>query len=273
MTPVVLAGAGPGDPGLLTVAARDAIRAADVLVVDRLVSQEVLAERSSAARVVYVGKSPGDHAVPQEMIQELLAAQARAGKKVVRLKGGDPFVYGRGGEEALALRAAGVPFRIIPGVSSAVAVPAYAGIPVTHRGVARRFTVVSGSTAELCAVPEEGWRSLASGDETLVMLMGFGNLAAAVDKLLAHGIDPQTPAAAIEQGTTSAQRVVRAPVAGLPGAVRDAGIGSPVVVVVGEVVRLGEEIAWFEASEAAATPLGESELAGGKAMRREGAAR
>jgi uroporphyrinogen III methyltransferase/synthase len=253
--PVVLAGAGPGDPGLLTVAALRAIREADVLVVDRLVSAEVIAERAPGAKVVSVGKAPGKHSVPQEMIQELLVAQARAGKKVVRLKGGDPFVYGRGGEEGLALRAAGVPFRVIPGVSSAVAVPAYAGIPVTHRGLARRFTVVSGSTAELGAVPAEGWRAIASGDETLVVLMGWGNLEVVVERCAAHGVDPEMPAAAIEQGTTAAQRTVSASLAELPGAVRAAGLSNPLVVVVGRVVELAAQLDWFDPVEARAAAL------------------
>jgi uroporphyrinogen III methyltransferase/synthase len=260
--PVVLAGAGPGDPGLLTVAALRAIREADVLVVDRLVSAEVVAERSPGSKLVRVGKEPGKHAVPQEMIQELLIAQARAGKRVVRLKGGDPFVYGRGGEEGLALRAAGVPFRVIPGVSSAVAVPAYAGIPVTHRGLARRFTVVSGSTAELGAVPAEGWRAIASGDETLVVLMAWGNLGAVVERCLAHGVDPRTPSAAIEQGTTAAQRTASANLAELPGAVRAAGFSNPLVVVVGRVVALAEELRWFDPAEARAAALGREPLEG-----------
>ena len=256
--PVVLAGAGPGDPGLLTVAALAAIRDADVIVVDRLVSAEVLAERSPHAKVIDVGKAPGDHAVPQEMIQELLVAQARAGRKVVRLKGGDPMVFGRGGEEALALKRAGVPYRIIPGISSAVAVPTYAGIPLTLRGVAARFTVVAGSTAELADVPEEGWRAVASGDETLVVLMGFANLPIIVERLLAHGVDPRMPAAAIAQGTTKAQRVVRASIAGLVDAVNAAELSAPTVIVVGAVTDLPERLDWFETSEALGSPLGEA---------------
>jgi uroporphyrin-III C-methyltransferase len=256
--PVVLAGAGPGDPGLLTVAALAAIRDADVVVVDRLVSSEVLAKRSPRAKVVYVGKAPGDHAVPQEMIHELLVAQARAGRRVVRLKGGDPMVFGRGGEEALALKRAGVPYRVIPGVSAATAVPAYAGIPLTLRGVASRFTVIAGSTAEIGAVPEDGWRAVASGDETLVVLMGFANLAAIVERLLAHGVDPAMPAAAIAQGTTRGQRVVRARVASLVDAVAAAELTSPAVIVVGAVADLDERLDWFDAAEAPGSPLGES---------------
>lgn len=255
--PVVLAGAGPGDPGLLTVAALAAIRDADVIVVDRLVSSEVLAERAAHAKVIYVGKAPGDHAVPQEMIQELLVAQARTGRKVVRLKGGDPMVFGRGGEEALALKRAGIPYRIIPGISSAVAVPAYAGIPLTLRGVAARFTVVAGSTAELGAVPDEGWRAVASGDETLVVLMGFANLPIIVERLLAHGVDPSMPAAAIAQGTTTAQRVVRSPLEGLVHAVTAAEFSAPTVIVVGAVTDLPERLDWFETSEALGSPLGQ----------------
>jgi uroporphyrinogen III methyltransferase/synthase len=164
-------------------------------------------------------------------------------------------VYGRGGEEGLALRAAGVPFRVIPGVSSAVAVPAYAGIPVTHRGLARRFTVVSGSTAELGAVPAEGWRAIASGDETLVVLMGWGNLEVVVERCVAHGVDPETPAAAIEQGTTAAQRTVSANLAELPGTVRAAGLSNPLVVVIGRVVELAAQLDWFDPAEARAAAL------------------
>ena len=255
--PVVIAGAGPGDPDLVTMGALRAIRQADVIVVDRLVSREILEERRPDAKVVFVGKEPGRHAVPQSMIEELLVAQARRGRRVLRLKGGDPFVYGRGGEEALALRAAGLSFRIVPGVTSAVAVPAYAGIPVTHRGVARRFTVLAGSTAELGSVPPEGWRAVARGEETLVVLMGHANLTAIVERLLSHGATPDLRAAAIEQGTTSGQRKVTAPLAGLPGAVRAEGLRNPLVLVVGPTVELSEEIDWFEPESAGAAPLGE----------------
>jgi len=255
--PVVLAGAGPGDPDLLTVGALRAIREAEVLVVDRVVSEESLEERSPGARVIRVGKRPGHHAVPQSMIHELLVALARSGRRVLRLKGGDPFVLGRGGEEARALREAGVPFRILPGVSAAVAVPAYAGIPLTHRGLSHRFTVISGSRAELGKVPEEGWRALAAGEGTLVVLMGWRNLAALVERMLTHGADPLCPAAAIAQGTTAAQRVVRTKLAGLPGAVRAAGIANPMVVVVGAVVALGDTLAWFDPADARAAGIGE----------------
>jgi uroporphyrin-III C-methyltransferase len=273
--PVVLAGAGPGDPGLLTVAALTAIREAEVLVVDRLVSREIVDERWSEAKLVYVGKAPGRHAVPQEMISELLIAQARTGRRVVRLKGGDPFIYGRGGEEALALRQAGIPFRVIPGVSSVFAVPAYAGIPLTHRGVATRFTVVAGSRAELGAVPEESWKSLASGDATLVVVMGFENLSRIVEKLLSHGVSSARAAAAISQGTTSGQIVARSGLSGIVDAVAEKGMANPMVLVVGDVAALHDSLDWFDAAESPASTLGDwrESVSGSGAAGGEGAER
>jgi uroporphyrin-III C-methyltransferase len=253
--PVVLAGAGPGDPGLLTVAALAAIRDADVIVVDRLVSSEVLGERSPHAKVIYVGKAPGDHAVPQEMIQELLVAQARTGRKVVRLKGGDPMVFGRGGEEALALKRAGIPYRIIPGISSAVAVPAYAGIPLTLRGVAARFTVVAGSTAEIGAVPDEGWRAVASGDETLVVLMGFANLHIIVET---PGARRGREHAGRRDRAGHHKRAARRALAarGSCDAVTAANLSAPTVIGVGAATGLPERLDWCETSEALGSALG-----------------
>src|SRR5262245_30590280 len=256
---VWLVGAGPGHPGLLTLRACECLRCADVVLYDRLVNPRLLEHAPAAARCVCVDQLPGCHQPDRwPHIHQMLIDAARAGKKVVRLKGGDPMVFGRGGEEALALRRAGIPYRIIPGISSAVAVPTYAGIPLTLRGVAARFTVVAGSTAEIAAVPEDGWRAVASGDETLVVLMGFANLAIIVERLLAHGVDPSMPAAAIAQGTTKAQRIVRAPISTLVSAVNAAELAAPTVIVVGAVTDLPERLDWFETSEALGSPLGQA---------------
>lgn len=237
---VSLVGAGPGDPGLLTVRARLRLRAADVVVYDRLLDPRILDEASPEAERIYVGKGPKHHAYEQEAINALLVTHGRAGKRVVRLKGGDPFVFGRGGEEADALVAADIPFEVVPGISSAIAVPAYAGIPVTHRGISASVTVVTGH--------EEGagdWATLAGDGGTLVFLMGVGNLPGIAQRLLACGLPATTPAAAIEWGTWAKQRVVVGTVGDLPARVAAAGLGAPATVVIGEVVRLRERIQWF----------------------------
>jgi uroporphyrinogen III methyltransferase/synthase len=185
-----LVGAGPGDPGLLTLAARDALQQADVVLYDALIGPEVLSFARPGAELVPVGKRAGAHSMPQEEINRLLVARTAEGRRVVRLKGGDPFVFGRGGEEALALRAAGLPFTVIPGVTSAVAVPAAAGIPVTHRGLATRFTVITAAD-RAGEVPADLPGPAAAG--TLVILMGAAALPALVERLLAAGWDPDTP--------------------------------------------------------------------------------
>ncbi len=237
---VAIVGAGPGDPKLITVRGLELLRGADIVVHDRLVSPKLLDEAPPEARRVFVGKACGAHAMPQSEINALLIAEARRGQRVVRLKGGDPFVFGRGGEEALALAEAGVPFEVVPGVTSAVAVPAAAGIPLTHRGVASSFAVITGHRQ---ADDPIEWERLARGVDTLVVLMGLVNLPTIVRELIAHGRDPETPAALIERGTTEAQRTVTATLATLAAAASAARLEAPVLVVIGNVVALRARLA------------------------------
>jgi len=238
--PVSLVGAGPGDPELLTVKALRRLEAADVVVYDRLVGREIL-NLCWRAELIDVGKEPGKHGVPQEEINALLVRLATAGKQVVRLKGGDPFVFGRGGEEALALAAAGVPCEIVPGISSAIAVPAAAGIPVTHRGIAPSATILTGHTRS-SGTPDHDWDAVARMRGTLIFLMAVENLAHITGQLLDHGRAPDEPAALIQSGTTAEQRTVTAPLGGILQAARDDGIASPAVLVVGDTVGLAPGI-------------------------------
>ena len=247
---VYLIGAGPGDPGLITVKGRDALARADVVVYDRLAHPALLDYAPPAAERIFAGKARGRQALTQDGINALLAARAQAGLAVARLKGGDPFVFGRGGEEALALARAGIPFEIVPGVSSAVAAPAYAGIPVTHRGLAAGFTVVSGS--EDPAKPEASvqWdalaQSLAATGGTLVTLMGWESIEKILDALQRAGLPADTPAALVQWGTWSRQRTVAGTVADVAAAGRAAGLSAPVAAIIGGVVRLRRELAWFD---------------------------
>ena len=243
---VSLVGAGPGDPGLITVAGRERLRRADVVVYDRLAHPALVAEAPADAERIYVGKASADHAVPQEEIGRLLVDRARAGKRVVRLKGGDPFVFGRGGEEADDLVAAGVEFDVVPGITSAIAVPAYAGIPITHRDAASSFAVVTGHEAPGKPASRIDWAALATGVDTLVFLMGRRALAEIAAQLIAEGRDPATPAAAIEWGTTPRQRTVAAPLAELADAAEVAALSPPTVIVVGDVVALRERLRWYD---------------------------
>ena len=244
---VILVGAGPGHPELLTLRGAAALREADVVVYDALAAPELLDLASPAAERVNVGKRGHDSPTrPQGEIESLLVARARAGKTVVRLKGGDPFVFGRGGEEASACAAAGVPFEVVPGVSAAIGVPAFAGIPVTDRRHAASFAVVTGHKDPRESATQVRWGDLARAVDTLVILMGMRTLEGVVAELLAHGSDPATPAAAISEGTLPGQRVVEAPLAELPARVREAGLGPPGTVVVGQVVRLRRELVWWE---------------------------
>lgn len=242
---VHLIGAGPGDPGLITVQGLKLVRRAEVVIYDRLVHPEIVEEAPSDALRIYVGKETGLHYVPQEQINELLVKYGRQGLRVVRLKGGDPFVFGRGGEEAQALVKAGVPFEIVPGVSSAVAVPAYAGIPVTHRKVASSFAVVTGHGEGNRDISAIDWAALATVVDTLVILMGVKGLAKVVDQLLAHGRSPATPVALVRWGTTSEQQTVTGTLADIVAKAAAAGLEPPVVTVIGEVVALREQLQWF----------------------------
>jgi uroporphyrin-III C-methyltransferase len=235
---VHLVGGGPGDPGLITARGLELLRRADVVVHDRLISPELLHEAGVGAELVDVGKGPGHTALSQEEIDRLLVDRARAGKEVVRLKGGDPFVFGRGSEELLACREAGVRCEIVPGVSSAIAGPAAAGIPVTARGIARSFAVVTahqaGETAEHDVAP-------LAGVDTIVVLMGRSSLPSFTAKLVAAGRHPDTPAACIQSATTPAQRVTIATLATIAAAAERDGLEAPVVTVIGEVARMGVE--------------------------------
>ncbi len=225
---MALVGAGPGDPDLLTLKAARLLATAQVVVHDALVGEGVLALIPASAERIDVGKRPG-RPTPQEMISALLVELGRQGKRVVRLKGGDPFVFGRGGEEAAALAEAGVAFEIVPGISSSVAAPAAAGIPVTHRGVSAAFTVVTGHRR--AGEPDVDWRSLAKVGGTIVVLMGVAQRAAIAAELMAGGLDPTTPVAAIESATIDSQVVGRWTLADLAGA----DVCSPAVIVIGAV--------------------------------------
>ncbi len=243
---VALVGAGPGDPGLLTLKAAALLGEADVVLVDRLVDPDVLKHVRPGAEVVDVGKTSWTGTAPrQEEINAQLVAHARAGKRVVRLKGGDPFVFGRGSEEAEALVAQGIPFEVVPGVTSAVAVPAYAGIPVTARGVTQDVCVVTGHLDPDDPDSRVRWQALATGPGTLVILMGHDRLALLAQGLIRYGRDKTTPAACIERGTTPQQRVVVSTLEHLAADVEEAGLSAPVATVVGEVVRLREKLEWF----------------------------
>jgi uroporphyrinogen III methyltransferase/synthase len=244
---VSLVGAGPGDPSLITIGGAARLLEADVIVYDRLANPALLAHARDDAERIYAGKQPDRHALTQDQINALLVELGAAGKRVVRLKGGDPFVFGRGGEEAEALAAAGIPFEIIPGVTSAIAAPAYAGIPVTHRALASSFAVVTGHEDPAKEDTSIDWPRLATGVDTLVFLMGVERLPRITQRLVEHGRPSSTPVAVVEWGTLPRQRVVTATLDTIAAAVADAGIGSPAVTVVGEVTRLRDSLRWFDA--------------------------
>ena len=250
---VCLVGAGPGDPGLLTVRALERLREAEVVVYDRLVNPALLDEAPPGALLIFAGKRVGSHCTAQSAINALLIHHAEAGRFVVRLKRGDPFVFGRGGEEALALAKAGIAFEVVPGVSSAIAVPAYAGIPVTHRGVASSFAVLTGHEDPSKEGDAVDWRALATAVDTLVVLMAVTSFPRIVGALLANGRPPDTPVALIRWGTTDAQEVRVGTLADIVGRAR--GLDSPVVAVIGEVVRLRERLDWaVDAAASVHTP-------------------
>ena len=250
---VALVGAGPGDPGLMTVRGLALLRRAEVVVYDRLVDRRLVREAPRARRI-FAGKASGDHALPQDEINALLIRHARRGRRVVRLKGGDPFVFGRGGEEAEALAAAGVPFEVVPGVSSAVAAPAYAGIPLTHRGVASSFAVVTGHE---CAKGRDrvDWARIATAVDTLVVLMGVAALPRIARELIAHGRSRDTPVALVRWGTTERQIVLTGRLDDIAARARDVRLESPVVIVIGDVVTLAARLAWFTPATPAASSV------------------
>jgi uroporphyrinogen III methyltransferase/synthase len=243
---VYLVGAGPGDPGLITVKGLGYLRKADVVIYDRLVDDSLLGEAPAKAEKIYAGKERGRHIMQQKEINLLMVGKAREGKKVVRLKGGDPFVLGRGGEEAEVLAANHIPFEIVPGVSSAYAVPAYAGIPVTHRRLASSFTIVTGHEDFEKGESSIAWDKINTGGDTLVFLMGMANLAQIVSQLIQNGRPRSTPAAVISQGTSSGQRTIAGTLADIVTKAKQKNLRPPAVVVVGEVVRLREQLRWFD---------------------------
>jgi len=243
---VYLIGAGPGDADLITVKGLRYLRKADVVLYDRLVSSELLDELPPGTEKVFVGKGPACHIMKQEEINRLLISYAQQGRTVVRLKGGDPFVFGRGGEEALALAQAGIPFEIVPGVSSAISVPAYAGIPVTHRDYVSSVTIVTGHESNGHGSTPIHWEALAKTGGTLVILMGVKGLAHITRSLIAGGLAQDVPAAVIQEGTTSQQRLVTGTLVDIAQLAAAAKITSPAVTVIGTVVSLSNALAWYE---------------------------
>lgn len=243
---VSLVGAGPGDPGLITVRGLERLRSADVIVYDRLVDPRLLDEAREGAELIDAGKAPGNVRLTQEQINSVLVEKATAGFSVCRLKGGDPFVFGRGGEEALALVEAGIPWEVIPGVTSATAAAAYAGIPVTQRGVATSFAVVTGTEEPGKSEPSFNWQSLSSFPGTLVLLMAFGNLGDITRSLIEAGMSATRPATLVQWGTTPRQRSVAGSLGDIAMRGNEAGLTAPVAVIIGEVTALREKLAWFD---------------------------
>ena len=244
---VYLVGAGPGDPGLITMKGANLLSRADVLIYDRLVDKKILSYAKPGATLLYVGKEGGSHTLTQDEINSAMVREARAGKTVVRLKGGDPYIFGRGGEEALFLVKNGIPFEVVPGVSSASAVPAYAGIPVTHRGIASAVAFITGHEDPTKGDESVDWEELSRFPGTLVILMGVQRIGENIARLIAAGKSPETPAAAISWGTTPRQRGVFGTLKNIADLVAGEKIAAPAVFVVGEVVKLRRDIGcWFE---------------------------
>ncbi|ACB84708.1 uroporphyrinogen-III C-methyltransferase [Natranaerobius thermophilus] len=243
---VYLIGAGPGDEGLITVKGLNCVKEANVIVYDRLIPQALLRYAPSTAEFIFVGKSPEKHTLTQEEINDLLIEQAEQGKIIARLKGGDPFVFGRGGEEVIALKEHNIPFEVVPGITSAVAAPMYAGIPVTHRGLSSSFAVITGHEDPDKAESSISWQDLALESGTLCFLMGVGNLSRIVDNLLAHGKDSETPIALVRWGTRPYQKTLTGTLSNIVEKAKSENFKSPAVIIIGEVVNLREQLAWFE---------------------------
>ncbi|RKD86950.1 uroporphyrinogen-III C-methyltransferase [Kushneria marisflavi] len=240
---VSLVGAGPGDPGLLTLRALERLREADVVIHDRLVSPEILALANPDARRLYVGKARSAHSVPQEGINQSLVDWARGGYQVVRLKGGDPFIFGRGGEELQALAAAKLSFEVVPGITAATGISAYTGIPLTHRDHAQSVRFVTGHLRN--GTCDLDWQTLAAPGQTLVFYMGLGTLDTLCDQLVQHGLPASTPIALVEQGTTARQRLHTGTLDDLPGQLADLKAAPPTLIIVGDVVNLHDTLGWF----------------------------
>jgi len=243
---IYLIGAGPGDPGLITVKAAECIKSADVVVYDYLAAPALLSYARQDAELIYVGKKGGDHTLTQDKINDLLAQKGEQGHVVARLKGGDPFIFGRGGEEAEVLIQRNIPFEVVPGVTSAVAAPAYAGIPLTHRDYTSSVSLITGHEDPLKKTSSIQWDCLAKSGSTLVFLMGVKNLSNIVTQLTANGKSPQTPVALVRWGTTPRQETVSGTLSNIVEKVKDAGLKAPAIIVVGEVVSLRENMKWFE---------------------------
>ncbi len=243
---VYLVGAGPGDPGLITVKAKECIEIADVVVYDYLASPTLLKYAGKNAEIIYVGKKGGDHTLSQDGINDLLVEKAKEGSVVTRLKGGDPFIFGRGGEEAEVIIDAGIPFEIVPGVTSSIAAPAYAGIPLTHRKFTSSVSIITGHEDPLKKGSSIDWQAITNGSGTLVFLMGVRNLPHITAKLMEHGRPAETPVALVRWGTTLRQATVTGTLTTIVENVRAAGLTSPSIIVVGDVVTLREKMKWFE---------------------------
>ncbi len=242
---VSLVGSGPGDPELLTVKALRLIQQAEVVIFDRLVSAEILHLIPPGVSQISVGKMPGKHCVQQDQINEILVSLALSGRRLVRLKGGDPYIFGRGGEEALVMRQHGIPFEVVPGVTAAAGCSSYSGIPLTHRGLTHGVRFITGHLQnDECL--EVNWDKVADPDCTLVVYMGLGNLQKICAELMRAGLPASTPAAAIHGGTTRCQQKVVSNLSDLAAAVSDAGLQSPVTTIIGEVVTLSDELDWFQ---------------------------
>lgn len=245
MEKVIIAGAGPGDLELITVKALKAIQNADVILYDRLINEELLREAKDDAILIYCGKKPKQHALIQQEINEQLVLYALKGLKLLRLKGGDPFVFGRGAEEAEVLANAGIPFEIVPGITSGIAAAAYAGIPVTHRELSSSFAIVTGhmKNDQEDAIK---WKNLAQGVDTLAIYMGVQNLPYIVEQLVLHGKSGETPVALVNWGTYEKQRTVTATLSSIVQVVQTEKIENPSMIIVGEVVKMHEKINWFK---------------------------
>jgi uroporphyrinogen III methyltransferase / synthase len=243
---VFLVGAGPGDPGLITVKGLECIKQADVIIYDFLASEVLLKHASEHSEIIYVGKKGSDHTFSQDTINALIVEKAQNGSTVIRLKGGDPFIFGRGGEEAEVLIRAGIPFEIVPGVTSAIAAPAYAGIPLTHRKFASSVAFVTGHEDPTKNKSNIDWASLAKGIGTIVFLMGVKNLTQITERLMSHGMRPDTPAALVRWGTTAKQVTITGTLDTIVALKNAANLKPPAVLIVGHVVGLREKIKWFE---------------------------